>query len=248
MTTSMAAALEAAAAAGPFFAVRAAPPGAGRGLRPFAEDHRHPGRLARHIASVGARLRHDETRVAASVAFQGLAGRLWSVALGPAALTGLVPDLDPARLHWDPDGAAPDDLWLPRPAARPGAPGGTAAALRAAVLDAHLLPLHRAVRQVCPVAPGLLWGNAASALVGSAWVLGGWCRGTGRPRAADRAVALTRALLAEPELRGTGALLPGPVFRRRSCCLYYRVPGGALCGDCGLRRDRPEGRARRAVE
>ena len=28
----------------------------------------------------------------------------------------------------------------------------------------------------------------------------------------------------------------GLSFRRRSCCLYYRLPGGALCGDCGLAR------------
>jgi FhuF-like iron-sulfur protein len=26
----------------------------------------------------------------------------------------------------------------------------------------------------------------------------------------------------------------GLSFRRRSCCLYYRVPGGGLCGDCTL--------------
>jgi iron complex transport system ATP-binding protein len=23
-------------------------------------------------------------------------------------------------------------------------------------------------------------------------------------------------------------------YRRTSCCLYYRVPGGGLCGDCVL--------------
>ncbi|MGH3410268.1 MAG: (2Fe-2S)-binding protein [Streptosporangiaceae bacterium] len=23
-------------------------------------------------------------------------------------------------------------------------------------------------------------------------------------------------------------------FRRHSCCLYYRLPGGGLCGDCAL--------------
>ncbi|MFD2121439.1 (2Fe-2S)-binding protein [Streptomyces cirratus] len=27
----------------------------------------------------------------------------------------------------------------------------------------------------------------------------------------------------------------GVAFTRRSCCLYYRVPGGGLCGDCVLR-------------
>ena len=26
--------------------------------------------------------------------------------------------------------------------------------------------------------------------------------------------------------------LTGTGFRRRSCCLYYRVPGGGVCGDC----------------
>ena len=36
-------------------------------------------------------------------------------------------------------------------------------------------------------------------------------------------------------LSDTGTLGPdGEGFRRRSCCLYYRVPGGGLCGDCVL--------------
>jgi ferric iron reductase protein FhuF len=25
-------------------------------------------------------------------------------------------------------------------------------------------------------------------------------------------------------------------FRRQSCCLYYRLPGGGLCGDCCFQR------------
>jgi hypothetical protein len=49
-------------------------------------------------------------------------------------------------------------------------------------------------------------------------------------------------LLAGPSglLAGTGELRPPRPpdrdwsFRRRSCCLYYRVPGGELCGDCVL--------------
>ncbi|MFI1618174.1 (2Fe-2S)-binding protein [Streptomyces lydicus] len=40
-------------------------------------------------------------------------------------------------------------------------------------------------------------------------------------------------------LRDTGTLDPTlPAFARRSCCLYYRVPGGGLCADCVLRRAR----------
>ncbi|MFV2120727.1 (2Fe-2S)-binding protein, partial [Streptomyces sp. Act-28] len=33
----------------------------------------------------------------------------------------------------------------------------------------------------------------------------------------------------DPDLAGT---LRGPALRRRTCCLYYRCPGGGLCGDC----------------
>jgi ferric iron reductase protein FhuF len=46
-------------------------------------------------------------------------------------------------------------------------------------------------------------------------------------------------LLRTGPLAGTGTLAyrgGRPAFRRRSCCLYYRVPGGALCADCGLTR------------
>jgi ferric iron reductase protein FhuF len=64
----------------------------------------------------------------------------------------------------------------------------------------------------------VLAGNAASALVGTARVLGwGW-------PLAERALA--RGWLA-------GALAGS---RRTTCCLYYRVPGGGLCGDCVLDR------------
>ncbi|MGB3523980.1 MAG: (2Fe-2S)-binding protein, partial [Mycobacterium sp.] len=26
----------------------------------------------------------------------------------------------------------------------------------------------------------------------------------------------------------------GTDYRRASCCLFYRTPGGGLCGDCAL--------------
>ncbi|WP_372507037.1 (2Fe-2S)-binding protein [Actinomadura madurae] len=29
----------------------------------------------------------------------------------------------------------------------------------------------------------------------------------------------------------------GGGFVRNNCCLYYRVPGGGMCGDCGLARN-----------
>jgi hypothetical protein len=179
------------------------------------------------VEKVADTLRAPESRIAASVAQQGLAARLWSVALGCAALYDRIPDLDPRLLRWDPDGGAPDDLWLSAVRQLPA----DASTLADAVLHAHLRPLNELLHARYRVATGLLWGNAASALAGAARQLDGWARTHGRTDAAARARELTAELLAHPLLAGTGTLT-GTAFRRRSCCLYYRVPGGGVCGDC----------------
>ncbi len=121
----------------------------------------------------------------------------------------------------------------------PGPTGWRAADLAAlaelsyrVVVTGHLEPLALALAD--EVADGLLWGNAASALAGALGVLV-----RARPGLRDRATALAAALLAHGRLADTGQLGvtgDGLSFRRRSCCLYYRLPGGALCGDCGLAR------------
>ncbi|MEU0056930.1 (2Fe-2S)-binding protein [Streptomyces sp. NPDC006334] len=227
---------------GPFFALRTAVTAtAAKSTAPpptLAQAYRTPppldpdvDPLTLHLRTVAHALRAPEARIAASVAHQGLAARLWSVALGCAALYGALPDLDARLLRWDPDGSAPDDLFLTQVHARPG----DAASLAAAVLDGHLEPLSAALRARCPVAPGLLRGNAASALAGAARQLDGWARAHGRDDVADRGRALTAELLTHPRLAGAGTLT-GTAFRRRSCCLYYRVPRGGLCGDCCFTR------------
>ncbi|MFI2376747.1 (2Fe-2S)-binding protein [Streptomyces sp. NPDC018964] len=187
--------------------------------------------LASRVRRVAGALRTDEARVAASVAQQGLAARLWSVALGSAALCGAVPDLSPPLLRWDPEGGAPDDLWLTEVRPLPG----DAATIAELVLHGHLDPLAAALRSRHRLAPGLLRGNAASALAGAARELDRWGRRHGRTDVAARAASLTAELLTHPLLTGTGTLT-GTAFRRRSCCLYYRVPGGGVCGDCCLVR------------
>jgi hypothetical protein len=184
-------------------------------------------RVRKVVGSLGA----PEVRVGVSVAQQGLAARLWSVALGAAVLHGRVPDLDPRLLRWDADGGAPDDLWLSEVRALPG----DAATVRRLVHHGHLEPLAAALRARHPVAAGLLWGNAASALAGAARQLDRWAVGHGRTDLAERARDLTAELLDHPDLRNTGTL-DGTTFRRRSCCLYYRVPGGGVCGDCCFER------------
>ena len=187
--------------------------------------------LTFRVRKVITSLRAPEERIGASIAQQGLAARLWSVTLGCAVLYGRIPDLDPRLLHWDPDGSAPDDLWLTGDRALPG----DAATVAASVLDGHLEPLAAALRAHHPVAPGLLRGNAASALAGAARQLEQWARTHGRRETVVRTRALTADLLAHPLLADTATRAgtpAGPAFRRRSCCLYYRVPGGGVCGDC----------------
>ncbi|WP_225882352.1 (2Fe-2S)-binding protein [Streptomyces aureocirculatus] len=205
------------------------------GLRPgLHQDSGDP--LCFRVAKVAGRLGAPEERVAASVAQLGLAARLWSLALGPAALYGRVPDLDPALLRWDADATSPEDLWLAGTRTYPA----DAARVLAAVQDAHLTPLAGALRARFRVSPALLRGNAGSALAGAARELHAWAAREGRPEVGGRALALAAELFADPALKATGTL-EGTAFRRRSCCLYYRCPGGGLCGDCCF--DRPPQRS-----
>ncbi|NEE55879.1 ferric iron reductase, partial [Streptomyces sp. SID8455] len=95
----------------------------------------------------------------------------------------------------------------------------------------HLVPLAEAVRRDGSISPRLLWGNAGSALAGAVRELVTWSRANGRPDVAQRARALAAELFDHSDLRSTGSP-HGPAFRRRSCCLYWRCPGGGLCGDC----------------
>ncbi|WP_327433812.1 (2Fe-2S)-binding protein [Streptomyces sp. NBC_01236] len=184
--------------------------------------------LTFRVRKVTQSLHVPESRIAASIAHQALAARLWSIALGAAALHGRLPDLDPKLLHWDPDGSAPDDLWLSEVRALP------VTATDEVVRAGHLVPLAAALHSRYRVSPGLLWGNAGSALAGAVRQLDRWARANNRTEAGDRARGLASALFAHPDLSGT---LDPRTLRRRSCCLYYRLPGGGLCGDCCF--DRP---------
>lgn len=178
---------------------------------------------------VADRLQVPELRVSASIAQQALAARLWSITLGCAVRYGSVPDLDPLLLHWDAAASAPDDLWLAEVRPRPA----DAATVADIVVRGHLEPLTAVLHARYGVAEGLLWGNAGSALAGAARELDRWARGAGTD-AGVRAHALAAELFTHPRLAPTGTLT-GTAFRRRSCCLYYRVPGGGVCGDCCFR-------------
>jgi iron complex transport system ATP-binding protein len=219
-------------AVGGYFALETGPPDAG--WRPFTDLWTDPTALGERVADVAGRLGTDDIRVAASILFQGLAARLWSPLLGAAVLADLLLDLPPERLHWRPAPSGPLPLRLDSPTGRHSpTPALIAGSLYRTAVAGLLEPLADAVYDRVKLAPGVLWGNAASSLAGTVVALSAQ-----RPDAAERAVPLARDLLEIGLLRGTGEYAePAPgrhFFVRRSCCLYYRLPGGGKCGDCIL--------------
>lgn len=200
---------------GPYFEIVTGPEAAG--WRPFPEG----GRLLAVAEEYGERLGTGERRVAASILFQGLASRLWSPVVAAAA-RGIVPDLAGLRWRWAPGEAVVLGLAEPRGWRVEGA-GQAAGLIFPMVVDGQLRPLRETMLGFVGLADGLLWGNAASALAGSLNV---------GPPGGVRA-DLVRELLAREPLAGAGSL-GRDGFVRNNCCLYYRVPGGGMCGDCGL--------------
>jgi hypothetical protein len=172
------------------------------------------------------RYRTAELRVGASLVHLAHAARLWSPLLACALGHGVLPDL--SHLQRSDDGT---DLRLPEPTGEPVQPPYGPFydnALYRLVVHDHMESLEAGL----PVrlAPSLLSGNIASALVGASRALL-----TVRPDLREPIVATTGALLNTGRLAGSGDILSDDLaFRRRSCCLLYRVPGGGKCGDCVL--------------
>ena len=236
MSGSDDAALDLAAEVGPFFVLDRWSPDAG--WRPLRELVERPDVLdervaaAREMLAERSRVEVDEIeeRATASIVFLGLAARLVSPAFACAALADRVPDLQLDALWWQPTVGGP---WpLARSEASGSEPAGDLAD-RPRRLDpaADRHAGARGIRAyVRPVATGAL-GNVASSLAGALTMLR-----TARPdRATGRDDELVGRLLEHGTLAGTGDLDPaGPSFVRRSCCLFYRVPGAGICGDCVL--------------
>jgi ferric iron reductase protein FhuF len=184
------------------------------------------------VAAVAARLGHPEPRVAASMVVLGYAARLVGPTLAVLLRDAILVDARPAQVRYTYHPQRGFTLTLPHPAGWHPAPDRLAQAWCDTVIDAHLDPLIRAVRTVTPVAAGLLWGNVASGITGALGALAD--RGS---VALDRCQHTGLVLLDHGPLRGSGHLTTrnGRLhFRRRSCCLYYRLDGGGTCGDCPL--------------
>jgi FhuF 2Fe-2S C-terminal domain len=219
------AALAGTAQLGPFFQLEVRGNGPDPGWLSAAELCRDG--LAGLVASTARQLGTDQTRVAASILHQGFAARLWSPALACALLAGVVPDLTSLVVSM-----APSIRLALADAA--GWQAGSAAELAEQIAAAVAAPLAGLAGALpVPLADGLVRGNSASAMAGALGVLA-----RARPDRRESAAALAAALLRTPDLAGAGRLTGSALaFRRHSCCLYYRVPGGGLCGDCCF--DRP---------
>ncbi|AWS43861.1 ATP-binding cassette domain-containing protein [Streptosporangium sp. 'caverna'] len=204
------------------------------GWRPLTDLLTDPDPLSGKVTEVADRLNTTEMRVAASILFQGLAARLWSPVIGAVVAREVLIDLAPAQVFWQPSPSGPLPL---RAACLTGweivDPERVAGPLYRNVVTELLEPLAQTVQEITKIAPGLLWGNVASALAGTVRTIA-----RRRPELASRVSALGRELLSVGLLEGSGELVepaPGhPFFVRRSCCLYYRLPDGGKCGDCAL--------------
>lgn len=184
----------------------------------------------------GSGVEQVEWRVAASLFHQGLASRVLSPVMAAALCQGV--GLWAHRLHWDPDrvgGSIALATDQDRASRLAGGLDRAADWVGRGVLDPQEGVLGRveaALAEAGRVSARLLRGNAASALVGAAQSLGGQLPGWGR---AGR--ELVGELLARPGLELSGSCT-GPQgqgrFVRTTCCLYYRLGGGGLCGDCAL--------------
>lgn len=206
-----------------YFAIGTGTPRPPGGWAPVSALYLDDAALAALVERVRGRIRAEDRRVGVSTLFLGYCARLWSICLGAYLRHGIVVELDPARLLWQAaDG--PVRLHVDRPLAWLGGEDR----LASSIIDHHIVPLIAAVRRLGPVSERMLWGNAASALLGAARMLDGGRQGAARD--------LALRILGDPRLAGAVEFDGDGGYRRKSCCLYYRTPTGGLCGDCVLPR------------
>ena len=188
---------------------------------------RRPEQLDVILESVRIKLGGCEPRIAASLFFQAYAARLLSPQLACMAIAGCVPEMRPGRLFWRSPDAETIELGMTAGAGWAASDEVLIDEVVQASFENHLRPLTAALRARVRIGESLLRANAAAALIGGLRLLSGHLGRSWRNLAA-------RAL-AQPCLRECGSLqAKEPRFIRRRCCLYYRVSGGAKCGDCPI--------------
>lgn len=206
------------------------------GWQPLQQLYTDAALLDGIIGRVQERIDASERRVAVSTFFLGISARLWSIGLGALAGHRLLLDLAAEQLLFrETEGQI--QLHVEHPVAWQG--DDLVPMLADMVLGSHLAPLTTALRRLGPISEKLLWGNAASALLSAA-------------RTFDRDAKTGPGWQLACRLRSDERLTETILFdkyghRRTSCCLYYRTPGGGLCGDCALTK-KPDPRCRKVTQ
>ncbi|MDR7087970.1 hypothetical protein J2X11_002809 [Aeromicrobium panaciterrae] len=221
------AAFDLAAEVGPFFVLERW--SADAGWRPLSELVDSPDVLRERVAAAREMLAERsrvsfteiEERATASIVFLGLAARLVSPSLACAALADHIPNLSLDALWWKPVVGGP---W---PLARSASEPTAALGLDEQILQPVVTPVLEAFARTFALSEQVLWGNVASSLAGALGMLA-----AARPDRAEATTQLVQDLLAAGTLHNTGVLTGS--FKRNSCCLFYRVPGAGICGDCVL--------------
>ena len=230
------AALERAAALGPFFRLDTAAEGLDwEVFSAFAADG---AKVAGAIAEMRARLADGprvaegriDHRAAASIWHLGVVARIVSPVVGAVAAAWWTPRLD--RLLWRRDGDRQPMFGI-RAGDLAGVRTETAAdaaqAVHAGVVRTIVTPLTRTASDAAAVSEHVLWGNVWSAFAGAAAVAV-----SAGPDVGRTAAAVVRAVVETADRPLAGRFVSPRRYRRDTCCLYYRLPGGGLCGDCVL--------------
>lgn len=211
---------------GPFFDSTGAVEGAG--FTPVARLDAARIRALGH--QVGVRLGTGEARVGISTWQFGVMARICSVAVGMLVAGAVMPDL--AQVSLDEH----NRVGLPREEGWYAATPDEAVDVFVRQLTDSIDLLHHLIHHASGVALGLLRGNTAAAIVAAARAaLAGH-----EPGPVLTGSVVDRIVSSSPLAATMSGSFPHP--RRRTCCLFYRAPGGGLCGDCSL--SRPDRRTR----
>lgn len=182
-------------------------------------------------------------RTAVSAAQVGLVSRFWSIALASVALHAWVPDLTAEKVWVADSHRNPSPIAVPDEGRSVTSTGEAAEAVESLVLQGAVAAVTRACGEHGRTAVNVLVSNAASGLVAAAGVVA-----QSVPDRAQELDDLARRLLHVPWLAagggyrrqdpaaGAGDPQAREEFKRRGCCLYYRLPGHGLCPDCVLVR------------
>jgi hypothetical protein len=188
------------------------------------------GRLQSRVHATGTALAQGaqkpltelDLRVVASVVHLGLVARLIAVAVGTMTLGRAGVSFSPNDLWWQDRLGGPYPLSVTPTATAIVPPNEVVEMITAAIGDRYRLSSH------------VLWGNVASAANSAARLIS-----STYPELSATAHDAADLFLADGRVEG-GVLRSGPTFRRRSCCLIYRLAdGGAVCGDCVLASGAP---------